>query len=80
MSIEIALQALFGADPDRIEISDLHHLACTLTTHHVELLLRAGGARWTKIIDRVEHKRAIAKEAKDPGEDPRFKADAKAGA
>lgn len=69
--VQLALWSIFGGSPEAIEVPHIDHLCMTLTPHHVELLLRAGGPRWVALLNSIAAKRAELKAAKNPGIDTR---------
>jgi hypothetical protein len=77
IALEAALQSMFGGRAEDIVVTHIDQITPTLCAHHVEQLLRAVGGPWAKLLERIALIRASAAMAKDPGEDPRNKPEAK---
>jgi hypothetical protein len=75
--LEAALQSIFGGRAEDIVVSHIDQITPTLMAHQVELLLRAAGGAWVKLLERIALCRASAALAKNPGEDPRLKPEKK---
>lgn len=70
--LDCALEMMFGAPGDQIEVSSLDHLCITMTPDKVVALLTAAGGQWFRILGRIEKKQYHKATAKDPGADTRL--------
>lgn len=70
--IHDALVAIFGGEPEVIQVSHLDHLCACLTSDKVETLLRGVGGAWEAVLTRIEARRADLARAKNPGVDGRL--------